>query len=194
MRKSVAIDYSVGTVTTGAAGSSAQVSNVGTTTNAIWDYTIPRGDVGATGPTGPGAAAQSAGMSITQAQSLNKPITTQSNGNFWGQDILRYTTAAISDRWVIPFSIGAGTFDLYVMGGKVNNSGIWTFRIDGAGPIQDVDMYDAGTSNCFENAGPFTFATAGEYELHMDCNSKNPSSSSYHGYFNSFVFKNPTFL
>lgn len=37
----------IGTVTTGAAGSSASVTNSGTTTAAILDFTIPRGDAGA---------------------------------------------------------------------------------------------------------------------------------------------------
>lgn len=38
---------SIGTVTTGAAGSSATVTNVGTSTAAILDFTIPRGNTGA---------------------------------------------------------------------------------------------------------------------------------------------------
>lgn len=42
----------IGTVTTGAPGSSADVDNVGTASAAILDFTIPRGDVGATGPQG----------------------------------------------------------------------------------------------------------------------------------------------
>ena len=42
----------IGTVTTGAAGSSATVTNVGTSSNAILDFSIPRGDKGDTGPTG----------------------------------------------------------------------------------------------------------------------------------------------
>lgn len=40
----------VGTVTTGNAGTNAIVTNVGTTSAAIFDFTIPRGDTGATGP------------------------------------------------------------------------------------------------------------------------------------------------
>jgi hypothetical protein len=44
----------VGSVTTGAAGSSALVTNSGTTSNAIFNFTIPQG---ATGP--PGSASQS---------------------------------------------------------------------------------------------------------------------------------------
>ena len=39
----------VGTVTTGAAGSAASITNVGTSSAAIFDFTIPRGDAGASG-------------------------------------------------------------------------------------------------------------------------------------------------
>ena len=39
----------VGTVTTGAAGTDVIVTNVGDETNAVFDITIPRGDVGASG-------------------------------------------------------------------------------------------------------------------------------------------------
>jgi hypothetical protein len=42
----------VGTVTTGAAGSSATITNSGSSGAATFDFTIPRGDTGATGPKG----------------------------------------------------------------------------------------------------------------------------------------------
>lgn len=42
----------VGNVTTGAAGTPASVSNVGTDEAAIFDFTIPRGDKGADGAAG----------------------------------------------------------------------------------------------------------------------------------------------
>ena len=49
----------IGTVTTGAAGSSATVTNVGTAENAILNFTIPRGATGATGSQGePGPVGQ----------------------------------------------------------------------------------------------------------------------------------------
>lgn len=44
-----AATIAVGTVTTGAAGSSAVVTNVGTSSAAVFDITIPRGDTGASG-------------------------------------------------------------------------------------------------------------------------------------------------
>ena len=42
----------VGTTTTGAPGSNANVSNSGTSSAAVFNFTIPRGDVGAQGPQG----------------------------------------------------------------------------------------------------------------------------------------------
>jgi len=47
-----AATISVGTTTTGAAGSSASVANVGTSSAAVFNFTIPRGDKGETGNTG----------------------------------------------------------------------------------------------------------------------------------------------
>lgn len=47
-----AATVSVGTVTTGAAGSSVSVTNAGTSSAAVFDFTIPRGDTGNTGATG----------------------------------------------------------------------------------------------------------------------------------------------
>lgn len=43
----------IGTVTTGEAGSSASVTNSGTTSKAVFDFVIPKGDKGDPGPQGP---------------------------------------------------------------------------------------------------------------------------------------------
>lgn len=46
------VSISVGTVTTGSPGSSASITNSGTTSgNAVFNFTIPRGDTGASGIT-----------------------------------------------------------------------------------------------------------------------------------------------
>lgn len=47
-----AATVNAGTTTTGTAGSSASVVNSGTTSAAVFDFTIPRGDTGLTGATG----------------------------------------------------------------------------------------------------------------------------------------------
>lgn len=65
----------VGTVTTGAAGSAAAVTNSGTPSAAVFNFTIPRGDVGDVTPAATAAknaaeaAATAAGASATAAQS-----------------------------------------------------------------------------------------------------------------------------
>ena len=48
-----AATVSVGTTTTGAAGTNASVTNSGTSSAAVFNFTIPRGDTGATGAAGP---------------------------------------------------------------------------------------------------------------------------------------------
>lgn len=55
----------IGAVSTGSPGSSAIVSNVGTSTDAVWNITIPRGapgSVGSTGPAGPAGGKGDAAM------------------------------------------------------------------------------------------------------------------------------------
>src|SRR5262252_254289 len=47
-----AATIAVGSTTTGVPGSSAAVSNTGNANAAVFNFTIPRGDVGATGGTG----------------------------------------------------------------------------------------------------------------------------------------------
>lgn len=58
-----AATISVGTVTTGAAGSSASVTNGGTSYAAVFNFVIPKGDKGDTGPAGTYTAGT--GISIT---------------------------------------------------------------------------------------------------------------------------------
>lgn len=47
-----AATIAAGTTTTGSAGTNASVTNVGSSSTAVFNFTIPRGDVGATGNTG----------------------------------------------------------------------------------------------------------------------------------------------
>lgn len=72
-----AATVSVGTVTTGAAGSSASVTNAGTSSAAVLNFTIPRGDVGATGPQGAAGAAAtiSVGTVTTGSQGSSATVT-----------------------------------------------------------------------------------------------------------------------
>jgi len=56
----------VGATTTGAPGTSASVTNTGTDSAAIFNFTIPRGDVGPTGATGAAGAAGATGATGPQ--------------------------------------------------------------------------------------------------------------------------------
>lgn len=58
-----AATIAVGNITTGAPGSSATVTNTGTSGAAVFDFAIPRGDVGATGSAG-ATGATGAGVPI----------------------------------------------------------------------------------------------------------------------------------
>ena len=73
----LAATISVGTVTTGAPGSLVIVNNRGTSSVAIFDFTIPRGNVGAQGPQGftGDAATISIGTVTTGAAGSNVIIT-----------------------------------------------------------------------------------------------------------------------
>jgi hypothetical protein len=69
-----AATVAAGTTTTGAAGSNATVVNSGTSSAAVFDFTIPRGNTGATGATGT-AATITAGTTTTTAPGTNATVT-----------------------------------------------------------------------------------------------------------------------
>lgn len=67
-----AATIAVGTVTTGAAGSSATVTNAGTSSAAVFNFSIPQGVAGSTGPAGPGVAAGgTAGQILSKVDGTN---------------------------------------------------------------------------------------------------------------------------
>ena len=65
----VAATVTVGTTTTGAAGSSASVTNSGTTANAVFDFTVPAGE---------------SGCYLTIAQTESSVTITPQTVNVWG--------------------------------------------------------------------------------------------------------------
>jgi collagen type VII alpha len=69
-----AATIAAGTTTTGAAGTSASVTNSGTSSAAVFNFTIPRGDTGATGPTG-AAATIAVGTTTTTAPGTSATVT-----------------------------------------------------------------------------------------------------------------------
>jgi hypothetical protein len=70
-----AATIAVGTVYTGIPGSSAAVTNVGTSASAVLEFTIPQGPVGPQGPAGTAAPAQ---LRVVECISDNTTVTTLS--------------------------------------------------------------------------------------------------------------------
>ena len=88
-----AATIAAGTTTTGAPGSSASVTNSGTTSAAVFDFAIPRGDVGATGATGAtGAAGPGVAVGGTTGQLLAKASGTNYDTT--------WTTVVPGDRYL----------------------------------------------------------------------------------------------
>jgi hypothetical protein len=84
-----AATVAVGSVTTGTAGSNASISNSGTSSSAVFNFTIPRGDVGATGPQGPIAI-------ITSATPPPSPTA----GMVWFDETTLRTYVRYDSAWV----------------------------------------------------------------------------------------------
>jgi hypothetical protein len=74
-----AATIAAGTTTTGAAGSSAAVTNAGTSSAAVFNFTIPRGDVGATGATGATGDTGPSGVVAVTAPITNSGTSTSAN-------------------------------------------------------------------------------------------------------------------
>jgi len=160
---------SIGTVTTGAAGSSVQITNSGTSSAAVLNFTIPQGATGATGPTvypAVGIAYSTGtawGTSLTaptgtivgtsDTQTLtNKRITQRvqsqtvasgSTTQTWSSDSYDQVNLTLSNTATVTLSLDSGT---PVDGQKI------MFRLKDDGTSRTFAFTSTGT-NCFRNAG-----------------------------------------
>jgi hypothetical protein len=115
----------VGTVTTGVPGSSASVTNSGTTNAATLDFTIPRGDTGAQGSTGD-AATISVGTVTTGVPGSSASVTNSGTTNAATLDftIPRGDTGAQGSTGdAATISIGTVTTGVPGSSASVTNSG-----------------------------------------------------------------------
>jgi len=81
----VVASTTVGTTTTGAAGSSASVNNSGTSVNAVLNFTIPQGatgSTGATGATGPAGPTGPAGAGVATGGTVGQVLAKVSSTNY----------------------------------------------------------------------------------------------------------------
>jgi len=152
----------VGTTTTGAPGTSASVVNSGTTSAAIFDFTIPQGDTGATGPQGdPGDAATiAAGTTTTSAPGTSASVVNSGT-----------SSAAVFD-FTIPQGAGVnsgGTIgQVLAKASATDYDTTWiTLETGGdvTGPASATDnaiaRYDGTTGKLLQNS-PLTISDGGE--------------------------------
>lgn len=148
-----AATVTVGTTTTGAPGTNAVVTNVGTTSAAILNFTVPRGDTGASGSGSGNVTATSLatnqlvlGTGATAIGSLGSAGTTTTvlHGNAAGAPSFGAVNLTVDVTGILPITnggtnastAGAGADNLHGFTGStaglVRRTGAATYALDGA--------------------------------------------------------------
>jgi len=112
-----AATITVGTVTTGAAGSSASVVNAGSSSAAVFNFTIPAGATGATGPQGPAGATGATGATGAQGPAGSNASATT--------DASALVTGTLPAARLPSTTVTAGSY------GSVSSVGTFTVAADG---------------------------------------------------------------
>ena len=120
-----------GTTTTGLPGSSASVVNVGTTSDAIFDFTIPRGDQGPSGPVGPAGAGVAPGGTTGQVLIKQSGVDYATAwGNVTGGLSYQGTWNALTNTPTLTSSVGSnGNYYIVDVAGTTNLNGITDWQI-----------------------------------------------------------------
>lgn len=148
-----------GTVTTGAPGSSAAVNIHGGPPAYTADFTIPRGDVGATGPAAPDATSSTKGIiqltgdlggtaaNPTAPNKMDKfSVTAVKTANY---------TAAAGD--LIPCDVSGGGFTVTLPAAPADKTRIYIKKIDTS--TNQVTIARGGSTDVFEKASGATSLT-----------------------------------
>jgi len=131
-----AATVTVGTVTTGAAGSSAAVTNSGTSSAAVLNFTIPQG---ATGPAGGGGSAGASGIpfqSVYHAVSFDYLYYSVNNSNASASEIGTAVAPASALTWV-PSGCTATALNVF---SQQTNSITVTLRIGAPGGMGNTAL------------------------------------------------------
>jgi len=117
-----------GTTTTGAPGTSASVVNAGTTSAAVFNFTIPRGDTGSTGPVGPGVASGGVAGQVLIKQSSVDYATAW--GTVTGGLAYQGSWNASTNTPTLTSSVGSnGNYYIVSVAGSTNLNGITDWQI-----------------------------------------------------------------
>ena len=159
-----AATITVGTTTTGNPGTNASVTNSGTSSAAVFNFTIPRGNTGATGPQGPDGDAATIAVGTVTTGAPGTSATVVNSGT---------SSAAVLD-FTIPRGdkgeAGSGSGDMlaadYDPNGTVANAGGIVSYVAAHEPTKTSDLTNDGadnTSTYVEADELATVATSGSY-------------------------------
>lgn len=120
-----------GTTTTGLPGSSASVVNAGTTSAAVFNFTIPRGDQGPSGPVGP------AGPGVVPGGTPGQVLIKQSNIDYataWGEvtgglSYLGFWNASTNTPTLASSAGTNGNYYVVSVAGSTNLNGITDWQV-----------------------------------------------------------------
>lgn len=133
-----AATIAVGSTTTGSPGTSASVSNSGSSSAATFDFTIPRGDVGATGPTGPTGAAATIAVGTVTTGAAGSSATVTNSG-----------------------SSGAATFDFTIPRGDTGAAGSLSGAADGSASAPSISFSSDTNTGIFRSGADTLDITTG---------------------------------
>ena len=152
----------VGSVTTGAAGTSASVVNAGTSSDAVLNITIPRGDAGAAGsagaagPQGPQGPAGSAGSAGAAATVSVGTVTTGAAGSSASVTNVGTSSAAVLNITIPRGDTGAagaaGSSGVISVTAPLTNSGTSSAAVLGIDVGTTAGTVAAGNDSRFSNA------------------------------------------
>ena len=142
-----AATVAVGVTNTGAPGTSASVNNSGTSSNAVFNFTIPRGDVGPTG-----AAGTSATVNVgTTTTGVPGSIASVTNSGTSTNAVFNFTIP--TGEGVIP---GGLTGQVLIKASNADYDTTW-FSLSGIGTVTSVNA-SGGTTGLTFSGGPITSA------------------------------------
>ena len=175
----------MGTVTTGAPGSSASITNVGTSSAAVFDITIPRGDAGAGSVTSVALSAPAefsvSGSPVTASGTLTFAKASQTANYFWAApdgaggaptfraivaaDIptLNQNTTGTAAGLSATLAVGSGGTGATTLTGLVKGNGTSAFTAAAAGTdyVAPSDTFYIGTTQVAHNRASAALTLAG---------------------------------
>lgn len=191
---------SVGTTATLPYGSSPIITNTGTASNAVFNFSIPEGATGAAGTNGTNGVDAVEGFTNTtinhvQSTWLAGVATTMTLNNsgyglvggFNGPGV-----PALNDSFkTIEFQIVPGTYTLNVITSRVGNRGFITWYLDSSvTPLGTMDCYLNGTDTIVQSiAGVVIPSSPNNSHTLRAVVTKNVASTGYYIYLGNIWFK-----